>query len=1493
MYMLLVWMMVVCAWSVQGQVNSPGSTSWVATDALGREVSPAQVGKRPGKTVGIFYFIWHGAHGYDKNRKAPDESVLKPLPTDTESPYDISKMLRENPDNPAYGPVGAFHYWGEPRFGYYLPDDEWIIRKHAQMLSDIDIDVIILDVTNAAIYSTQVRKICEVYTQMRQEGSRTPQIAFMLNSAPARTMSRLYESFYAKGLYKDLWFIWKGKPLVLCPPEGVTPQIAEFFTVRQAWFASTVGKWFGNGKDKWTWADFYPQTPGWHESPFVPEEISIAAATHPTSNIGRSYHNKKQPEPSEFRSGEGLFLAEQIKQALQVDPEFVFVTGWNEWIAQRFVDGRAPRMLGKPLPKGGTYFVDQYNEEYSRDIEPMRGGFEDNYYYQLASFVRAYKGGEQVPVVSETEMSLGTDFLQWKVVNPLYRDDVGDTFHRDHRGWGQLYYKNTSGRNDIIASRVAVSGDSIYFYVETHEPLTSFKGKDWMQLFLSVNPEKHPNWEEYTYAVNIEPARKQYLILSENKGGWKWTPLMKIPYRLEENKMVLSLPLSALGLSSDRSFEFDFKWVDNGAVGKNGDILMWQDHGDAAPNARFRYRFRYDGNVVRAMELKCESERNPIGVEEQQPRLSWQISSPRRNVMQLAYEIEVADDLEKLVAGQANVWRSGRCDSDQQLEIRMEGVALKSMTRYFWRVKVYTSAGTSDWSAPAEFTTGMVDPRDWMAQWITRSDWGSEKAMPLFRKKFTIAANQVERAVVYYSALGCGELWINGEPIRDRYLDPAQSNYGAYALYSSVDVTDMLKEDENVIGMMLGDGWYNQDVVWSGGKLGRYGDPLFRVQLQLEMKDGSRKQVLSDSSWEWIEGPIITSNIYAGEVYDARREISGWAEVGSVTGAWKPVVVAQNPPPAMKSQIMAPIRLQEEVYPVKLFRDGEGRWIFDFGKNITGVPQIQVTQPAGTRLKMRMGEVLGADRTINFASTGVKATGVIQTDEYICRGDGVEQWHPRFTYHGFRYLELTGQEGVPDPSWIKVLTLHNDMDRVGYFQCASEQINRLHILAVRTMLNNMQGFPSDCPHRERCGWLGDAHAELHMVNFNFGANNFWTKYLYDIRTNAAEVLPRALYHKLNNRIFDYKPKPAGLPYMISPGRRNCGVASPDWGTALVQIPWTLYLYYGNRSIIEDFYPDMKVWVDYNATLLNKDNLLPDGLGDWCPPHGNGTSAPVLFTSSAFHFLDLSIMEKCARLLGKHQDAEQFVRRKEIVRKAINTHLYDGSQKSYGSQTANAMALDMGIVPEEDQCAVSDALMNDMRTKTHGFMNVGIFGLSRIGKALSEFGNGNQAWELFTRQEAPSFATMWEQYDATTLWEFLPVDSIGYRLGSLKSSLCHPMHSGYDAWFYECIAGIRPMESAPGFKHICLKPTMTAYLPWAEGRIHTPYGEVVSAWKRENGRFEWNVSIPVNTSAEVWVPVSGKVCIDGSPVEQSGVKIIRNTQEGMVLHLGSGHYTISC
>ena len=581
--------LAACVLSALAAIAAPGcllcaedwdvwSDTWVATDALGRKLPGFEEcgPPRADRTVGIFYFLW-------VNNSITNGGGSLPV--------DIGKIVKENPEKPAWGPVNAFHFWGEPELGYYTVDDEYVLRKHLQYLLEAQVDVLIFDVTNAITYHPQYMKLCEVYDAARKTGIRTPQVSFILNSNPADTIKRLHDEFYAKDLYPELWFRWLGKPLLLAPPSALTDAHREFFTVRQSWAWSDPKGWFKDGKDKWTWVDHCPQKPGWHEAPDKPEEISVAVAQHPVSNIGRSFRNRKQPPPADVRTGEGLCFAEQWRRALQVDPQFVFITGWNEWIAQRFVatEKNHPGMLGRPTKPGDTFFVDQYNDEFSRDIEPMKDGFTDNYFFQMVGNIRLYKGVRPPPLPKPAKIVVDGRFGDWDTVAPEFRDHIGDTFRRDSLGWSKkMRYENKTGRNDFVRLKVSYDDAHVFFYAETAQPITRFSDPRWMLLFVDADQDTSTGWQGYDYVVNLAVKSDRVTTLKKNLGGWKWSEGEEIPYRAEGHRMELAIPRKCLGLEN-KPVRLDFHWADN--IQKEDDIAEFSVSGDSAPARRFNYRY--------------------------------------------------------------------------------------------------------------------------------------------------------------------------------------------------------------------------------------------------------------------------------------------------------------------------------------------------------------------------------------------------------------------------------------------------------------------------------------------------------------------------------------------------------------------------------------------------------------------------------------------------------------------------------------------------------------------------------------------------------------------------------------------------------------------------------------------------------------------------------------------------------------------------------------
>ncbi len=557
------------------------SDTWAATDALGRSVAMYGDARpySPGRYVCMFYFLWLGAHVNG-------------------GPYDITKILKtdpgamEKPDSPLWGALGAPHHWGESVFGYYRSDDPWVLKRHAQMLSDAGVDAVIFDTSNQVIYEQDYTALMKAFLSVREAGNRAPQVAFLTPFwMPGKTVRELYDKLYSKGLYKDLWFMWEGKPLILANKEQVDADLHDFFTFRRPqpdYFQGPVQP------DMWSWLEVYPQHV-FRNSRGEKEQMSVGVAqnavvdergnrlgtmSEPTA-FGRSYHKGRyDKDPNAVLYGHNF--AEQWERALREDPRAVFVTGWNEWIAGRFEE-----FNGKKLP---VMFVDQFDQEHSRDIEPMKGGHGDNYYYQLIDNVRRYKGVHKPPAASLPKtIAIDSSFEQWEDVKPEFRDDIKDVWRRDHPGYNtDTRYVNRTGRNDLYTIKVARDAQNIYFYAKTLGALTPCTDPDWMVLFVDADNNPATGWLGYDYALNRRGKDAKTTHVELTKSGWNWTPAGEATFRVEDNELMLAVPRKTLGLpEGDAPLRFTFKWADNYQIEDNPDAFLL--NGDTAPNARFRY----------------------------------------------------------------------------------------------------------------------------------------------------------------------------------------------------------------------------------------------------------------------------------------------------------------------------------------------------------------------------------------------------------------------------------------------------------------------------------------------------------------------------------------------------------------------------------------------------------------------------------------------------------------------------------------------------------------------------------------------------------------------------------------------------------------------------------------------------------------------------------------------------------------------------------------
>ena len=555
---------------------NPG-VSWPAVDGLGRSL-PAQqeVGlSRPNRFVGIFYFLWLGQH--DRSRAGPFvvTDILAKHPD-----------ALDNPSSPPWGPAESPHFWGEPLYGFYLNSDPWVLRRHAWLLADAGIDTLIFDTTNRHTYREVYMSLCREFRDLRLKGERTPQILFMVNTEAGDTAQDIYEDLYKPGLYQELWFRWQGKPLLICDPDKASAEVRSFFTLRRAhWPFQQV-----NTSYAWHWEAAYPQVYGFTDDPRTPEEVNVSIAQNlrqsdgRVTNMsngdarGRSFHNGSldtRPEAVNY----GYNAQEQWSRALQLDPSFVMVTGWNEWIAGRFT--RAGKVI----------FVDQFSQEFSRDIEPMKGGHADNYYYQLVANVRRFKGmpAERKPWRPKT-IDIAGGFEQWRDVAPEYFDHTGETLARSFDGVAGLHYKDNSGRNDFELMKVSCDARNIYFYARTRDPITSATGPFWMTLMIDVDSNATTGWQGYDFIVNRTAPGASTVPLERNAGGWAWNPVTDIPYRVSGRELHLAIPRVALQLPLGTApVAFNFKWADN--IQKPGDIMDFYLSGDVAPEGRFQYRY--------------------------------------------------------------------------------------------------------------------------------------------------------------------------------------------------------------------------------------------------------------------------------------------------------------------------------------------------------------------------------------------------------------------------------------------------------------------------------------------------------------------------------------------------------------------------------------------------------------------------------------------------------------------------------------------------------------------------------------------------------------------------------------------------------------------------------------------------------------------------------------------------------------------------------------
>ena len=914
---------------------------------------------------------------------------------------------------------------------------------------------------------------------------------------------------------------------------------------------------------------------------------------------------------------------------------------------------------------------------------------------------------------------------------------------------------------------------------------------------------------------------------------------------------------------------------------------------------------------LQAEQLRVDGLTQTLAIASDKPLLSWSLAARpgERAVLQTASQVQAASKPELLAANTPDLWNSGQIKTEEPGFCRYGGQPLLSAQRIYWRVRLWDQAGEpGPWSEPDWFETGLLKQSDWTSSWIGMDPSARGTAAPYFRG--TIPLEQpVTSARAYISGLGWNELYINGTRIGNHVLDPAQTDYRKRCFYVAYDVTDAVNksaaEGKMAVGVILGDGWFNQTRVWGGMS---YGEPRLRVEFVLTHPDGSQTKIGSDDGWKTKTGPIVADNVYAGESYDARKGLGDWATNSALLDGWTNVVDSSSATTGdMIPQTMPPIRRIREIAVKSIQQIKPGTWIYDFGENVAGWARLKIKAEPGTTIRLRFAEKHSPDGGIDTSTTGVRATTVEQIDTYTANGAAQgETWEPRFTYHGFQYVELTVPSGKllqpPDQNTLTSIVLHSDFDPTGEFHCSDPQLNRLHDAAVRTMLANVLGVPTDCPARERCGWTGDAQTAAEYEMLNDDATDFFRKYVRDIQTgaNPAGISTTAGWG------FTAPARqvqvPAGIPNMIAPGLRQCDMASPEWGSAIVFIPWRLYCMSGDRSILEEFRNSMETWTDFLISQRHADGMLYTGLGDWCAPGMNAASPAwignreIPLTSTAMLIWCLSDLAQTERLLGDDSHADHYEElNKEEARKWLDL-FFQQKDLSQRSQTA----LSFGVAIESNP-AKRAALFAALLQKTEGGRNftTGIFGTPRVLQELDAAGQAAVARELLTKPAMPSYRAMLD-LGATTLWE-----SWSTSYASYTASMSHPMQGAFDAWLYEDVAGLGARSSGTGPWKFRWNPDNG--IEWAAGRYRSNLGLLKSSWEKAAGTVTWRICVPPGAEGEISFPDLGP---DGlARIKESGRPLSNANNSGhpwllshlivddglatrQLLQVGSGDYSFS-
>ncbi|MEO8764022.1 MAG: family 78 glycoside hydrolase catalytic domain [Ginsengibacter sp.] len=889
---------------------------------------------------------------------------------------------------------------------------------------------------------------------------------------------------------------------------------------------------------------------------------------------------------------------------------------------------------------------------------------------------------------------------------------------------------------------------------------------------------------------------------------------------------------------------------------------------------------------LQPFHLTCEYLENPLGLDMAKPRLSWNFLSAGRNQSQSAYEIIVSDNEKNTRSCKGNIWETDKISSDQNIQIEFSGRPLKSFTKYFWRVRVYDNNGTaSSWSTTATFETAALLASDWQAKWIgdgrknpeKDEDYYKEDRMPLIRKEFVVP-KKIAQARLYISGLGYYEMFLNGQKIGDHVLDPGFTTYKKQVMYVVYDITPSLHNGRNVAGIMLGSGWWNPLPMKIFGrfdlrKIQETGRPCVKAEIHLKYSDGTSENIVTDEKWETAPGPITQNNVYLGEKYDARLEQKNWNKADANKDSWRNAVIVNGPSGILTVQMQPAIKITKVINAVKITEPSKDTFIVDMGQNFAGVAHIKVNGAAGTKITLRYGEDVWKDGSLNYwtsVATQIKKGGIKggpgapetawQEDVYTLKGKGIEEWNPRFTFHGFRYVEITGWPGKPSLADIEGLRMNSDLPLNGTFSCSNTMFTKLHEVIQWTFLSNVFSVQSDCPAREKMGYGADMVVSANSFIYNYNMAGFYRKAVNDF---ANEQQPDGGITEI-------------APYTGIADRGYGGESGPlGWELGFSFLQKQLYDYYGDKRIIADNYEALARQISFLQTKA-VDDLFYWDISD----HEALDTKPESFSASLFYYHHAKLAEEFAGILGKNEESLKYARLASGIKDAIVARYYIKNTGRFdnATQSAQILALWYDVSPQKD--ATIKILMNEFE-RHNWHLSTGIFSTMMMFDVLRENNMNNIAYRIADQRDYPGWGNMLLN-GATTLWET-------WAFPESDPSQNHPMFGSVDEWFYKSLLGIN--NAAPAFKKIVIKPH-PGELTWGKGSYQSMHGEIKSDWKNEPGEFQLKTAIPVNTTAEIWLPAKeGEIITESGNInfQSAGLKLLRYEKGYAVFATGSGEY----